>query len=88
MALKGTHFSYWSRTVKNIHHPLTHDEEYAGRRVRRGLFESGTGTAINADVNTGYTRIRKVVPLAFVERIVDVNVQPVCRTMFSACECI
>jgi IS605 OrfB family transposase len=38
--------------------PIEHREEYVGRRVKRGLFRSGRGKLINADMNAGYNIIR------------------------------
>lgn len=40
-------------------------ESYAGKRIRRGLFRSGKGILINADVNGSYNIIRKAFPNAF-----------------------
>jgi putative transposase len=79
--------SYTSRCSFLDGEEMRPHEEYAGRRVRRGLFVSGTGTAINADVNAAYNIIRKVFPNAFAEGIEDVSLHPVCRNMFSACGC-
>jgi putative transposase len=79
--------SYTSRCSFLDGEEMRPHKEYAGRRVRRGLFVSGTGTAINADVNAAYNIIRKVFPNAFAEGIEDVSLHPVCRNMFSACEC-
>ncbi len=39
--------------------PLEHHEEYAGRRISRGLFRSRMGVVINANVNAAYNMIRK-----------------------------
>ena len=36
-------------------------EEYAGRRIKRGLFKSRDGIAINADLNGAYNIMRKAV---------------------------
>ena len=41
-----------------------HHENYAGKRVKRGLFESANGFFINADVNGALQIIRKVFPKA------------------------
>ena len=49
---------------------------YAGRRVKRGLFKTATGTLINADVNGAYNIITKAFPNAF-EGIEGVVVHPV-----------
>ncbi len=50
---------------------------YAGRRVRRGLFRSGTGTLLNADVNAAYNILRQAVPDAFADGIEGVGLHPV-----------
>lgn len=40
-------------------------EQYAGKRIRRGLFKSKDGTLINADVNGSANILRKAFPNAF-----------------------
>ncbi len=50
---------------------------YAGRRVRRGLFRSGTGTLLNADVNAAYNILRQAIPDAFADGIEGVGLHPV-----------
>jgi putative transposase len=45
--------------------PVEHREEYAGRRISRGLFRSSKGVVINADMNAAYNIIRKAFPEAF-----------------------
>ncbi len=54
-----------------------HHDQYAGKRVKRGLFVSATGRTINADVNGAYNMIAKVVPNAFGNGRVGVVVHPV-----------
>lgn len=44
---------------------LCHHDKYIGKRIKRGLFRSGKGISINADVNAAYNIIRKVFPNAF-----------------------
>ena len=44
---------------------VCHHDNYVGKRVKRGLFISKDGTAINADVNAAYNIIRKAVPKHF-----------------------
>ncbi|HMF30751.1 MAG TPA: transposase [Candidatus Lokiarchaeia archaeon] len=51
--------------------------QYAGRRVRRGLFQTQTGTLINADVNAAYNILRQAVPEAFADGIEGVGLHPV-----------
>ena len=80
VALTGDHFTYWCHKAKNVYNK-------ANYLVRQEFFGPGTGTAINADVNAAYNIIRKVFPNAFAEGTEDVSLHPVCRNMFSACEC-
>lgn len=44
---------------------MEHHDKYIGKRIKRGLFRSGKGILINADVNAAYNMIRKVFPNAF-----------------------
>jgi putative transposase len=44
---------------------IEHHEQYAGRRVKRGLFRTATGRYINADVNGAYNILAKAAPEAF-----------------------
>ncbi|RQH23958.1 RNA-guided endonuclease InsQ/TnpB family protein, partial [Okeania hirsuta] len=53
-------------------------ENYVGKRVKRGLFRSGTGKVINADINGSLQIIRKKFPECFTaEGIVSCAVQPI-----------
>ncbi len=50
--------------------PIGHREKYTGKRIwnktcHGGLFRSGTGIIINADVQGGYNIIKKAIPKAF-----------------------
>jgi len=56
--------------------PIGKHEEYAGKRIKRGLFRANDGTLINADVNGSGNIIRKVVPNAFADGIEDFVVRP------------
>lgn len=56
--------------------PLGKRKNYAGKRIKRGLFRSSDGTLINADVNGSGNIIRKVVPNAFADGIEDFVVRP------------
>ncbi len=40
---------------------LNKQEEYSGKRTKRGLFISGIGKAINADLNGAINIMRKVI---------------------------
>jgi putative transposase len=57
--------------------PLAHQERYAGRRVKRGLFLTATGKRLNADVNGAYNILVKVVPNAFSNGRAGAVVRPV-----------
>lgn len=57
--------------------PIYHHDNYAGRRIHRGMFRSATGKLINADLNSAYNMIRKVAPSAFANGVEDVAVHPV-----------
>jgi putative transposase len=41
------------------------DPVFSGKRTKRGMYKSSTGSKINADVNGSYNIMRKVVPNAF-----------------------
>lgn len=56
---------------------VMHHEEYAGRRISRGLFRASDGRLINADVNGGYNITKKAFPEAFAEGIEGVGFHPV-----------
>ena len=45
--------------------PVEHRAKYVGKRIKRGLFRSGKGLLINADVNAGYNILAKSDPKAF-----------------------
>jgi putative transposase len=49
---------------------------FSGERIERGLYKTGTGILINADVNGAGNIIRKVFPNAFAEGIEDVDFHP------------
>lgn len=69
--------SYTSKTSFLDNEPICKSESYIGKRVKRGLFRSGNGTLINADVNGSYNIIRKAFPAAFdVQGIEGVVVRP------------
>jgi len=57
--------------------PIKHLDEYAGKRMNRGLFRSKKGIIINADVNAAYNIIRKAFPKAFADGIEGVGLHPV-----------
>lgn len=57
---------------------IGHHKTYMGKRIKRGLFRSGGGKLINADVNGSYNILRKCKPNAFkVNGVMGVVVHPV-----------
>lgn len=53
-------------------------ESYAGRRVKRGLFKSGLGKFINADLNGAYNILKKAFPGVFYTKGIEgVVVHPI-----------
>jgi putative transposase len=56
-----TEESYTSKCSFFDNETLTKHKYYAGKRVNRGLFVTGSGKRINADVNGALNIIRKVV---------------------------
>jgi putative transposase len=72
-----TEESYTSKCSFLDSESLEHQEQYAGKRVKRGLFVTATGRQMNADVNGSYNMIVKVVPDAFGKGRVGVVVHPV-----------
>jgi putative transposase len=57
--------------------PVGKHDVYAGKRVKRGLFQASDGRCINADINGAFNIMRKVVPDAFGNGIGGVVVHPV-----------
>ena len=51
-------------------------DQYMGKRIKRGLFQSSNGALINADVNGSYNILRKCKPNAFADGILGVVVHP------------
>lgn len=49
---------------------------YVGRRVKRGLFRTGSKKLVNADINGSANIIRKVVPRAFADGIEGLGLNP------------
>jgi putative transposase len=57
--------------------PLGTQEVYAGKRIKRGLFQAADGRRLNADINGAYNILRKVGPDAIGNGIGGVVVHPV-----------
>jgi putative transposase len=64
--------------------PIKKHQQYQGKRVNRGLYRAKNGTLLNADVNSAYNLLRKVVPNAFAEGIADVGLHPICVPIWTA----
>ena len=70
--------SYTSKCSFLDNEPLGNKTQYAGRRVKRGLFRASDGRLINADINGALNMIRKVAPNAFdADGVAGVAVRPV-----------
>jgi len=63
--VKITEESYTSKCSFLDNEPISKHEQYAGKRIKRGLFRSASGKCLNADVNGSYNILRKVAPDAF-----------------------
>ena len=51
--------SYTSKTDHLVLEEMTHQENYSGRRLKRGLFKSSIGKVLNADINGAIGILRK-----------------------------
>ena len=56
-----TEESYTSKVDHLAFEEMKHQENYLGKRIKRGLFQSSTGKLLNADVNGALGILRKVV---------------------------
>jgi len=64
--------SYTSKCDALAMEPIGKHEEYKGKRVKRGIFQSSTGKLVNADVNGALNIMRKAVgDSECVTRIID-----------------
>ena len=50
---------------------ISKHDNYKGKRIKRGLFQSSVGKLINADVNGALNIMRKVVNDSYVSKIID-----------------
>jgi putative transposase len=71
-----TEESYTSKCSFLDNEPLEKRANYAGKRIKRGLFRASDGRLINADINGAGNIIRKVIPNAFADGIEAVVVSP------------
>ncbi len=62
ITLHTTEESYTSKCDHLANEPMQHHDDYLGKRVKRGLFKSSTGKALNADINGAIGILRKVFP--------------------------
>jgi putative transposase len=63
--------NYTSKCDALAFEKMCRHDEYVGKRVKRGLFQSSTGKIINADQNGALNIMRKVVGDSYVRKIVD-----------------
>lgn len=81
--------SYTSKTSFLDNEPIQKHEQYQGKRVKRGLFQTSTGQLINADVNGSANILRKFLTSTnrladlFCERVVKGFVNNPARVKFS-----
>lgn len=66
-----TEESYTSKIDHLAGEEMKYHDNYLGKRVHRGLFQSSTGKVINADVNGAIGIMRKVVGDSLVTKIAD-----------------
>ena len=69
-----TEESYTSKIDHLANEPLSKRDSYLGKRIYRGLFKSGVGKILNADVNGALGIMRKVFPEKVLELIRDSGV--------------
>jgi len=68
--------SYTSKCSFLDNEPIHKHEQYAGRRIKRGLFRASDGRLINADINGSANIMRKAIPNAFADGIGALAVPP------------
>ena len=71
IGLKEQEESHTSKCSFLDNEAVEHHDNYAGKRIRRGLFRTAKGLLINADVNAGYNIIKKSEPKAFAKAGAD-----------------
>lgn len=77
IAVITTEESYTSKCSFLDNEAICKHQQYAGKRVKRGLFHASDGRLINADTNGAYNIVRKVIPNAFSNGIGGAVVHPV-----------
>ncbi len=68
--------SYTSKCSFFDNEPIKKHSVYSGKRIKRGLFKTGSNRLINADVNASYNIMKKAVPKAFADGIEGLSVNP------------
>ena len=63
--------SYTSKCDSLAYETLTKQDNYLGRRIKRGLFKSSTENLVNADINGALNILRKVIGDSFIRNLVD-----------------
>ena len=74
IVVECTEEAYTSKCDHLAGEPMQHHEHYAGKRVKRGLFQSSTGRLINADVHGAIGIGRKVMGETFVQTLLHSGV--------------
>ena len=75
--------SYTSKCSLIDLEPVKKQEEYLGKRVKRGLFQTSKGILLNADINGSGNILRKVIGDAWLSQpIVDLMLNPVKRNFY------
>lgn len=73
--------SYTSKCSFFDNEEICKHEEYAGRRIKRGLFKARNGKLVNADVNGSYNIMKKAIPNALANGIEGLGVNPIVLTI-------
>ena len=66
-----TEESYTSKVDHSVLEQMTHQENYIGKRIQRGLFKQSSGKALNADLNGAIGILRKVINESDFNQIID-----------------
>lgn len=80
IAVMMTEESYTSKCSFIDNEEMKHQEDYKGKRVKRGLFRTNKGKLINADLNGSLNIMRKVI--GEFQYPIEVCSTPLVRTMF------
>ncbi|MEM0142478.1 MAG: transposase [Candidatus Parvarchaeum sp.] len=68
--------SYTSKCSFLDNESIEHHDAYIGERIKRGVFKSGNGILIHADLNASYNIIRNAIPEAFANGIEGIGLYP------------